>query len=39
MVHRRLTEDDSRGVGEALNEKDSDGNGLRALLKHWLIFS
>lgn len=29
MQHRRLTEDDNKGVGEALNETDLEGNGLQ----------
>jgi len=29
MVHRRMFEDDSRGVGEPLNEKEPDGSPLK----------
>lgn len=28
MIHRRLLLDDYRGVGEALDETDDNGNGL-----------
>jgi hypothetical protein len=39
MVHRRLVADDDRGVGEPLNEKDRDGAGLRARMRHYLLFN
>ena len=29
MQHRRIPADDSRGMGEHLNETDSLGNGIR----------
>lgn len=28
MQNRRMNKDDMRGVGEALNEVDADGNGI-----------
>ncbi|BFZ17312.1 hypothetical protein BsWGS_20353 [Bradybaena similaris] len=37
MLHRRLTQDDSRGVGEALNELGSDGKGLIIRGTHYLV--
>lgn len=39
MLHRRLVDDDARGVGEPLNETDWDGNGLRQYIVHHLHFS
>lgn len=36
MVHRRCLQDDGFGVAEALNETDSDYNGLRIIGKHYI---
>jgi hypothetical protein len=38
MIHRRLLNDDDRGVEEPLNETDADKNGLRQLVRHWVVF-
>lgn len=37
MVHRRTVEDDSRGVGEPLNEQGPDSKGLRVRPQYHLI--
>lgn len=37
MMHRRITEDDGRGVNEPLDELDWDGMGLRQWVTHQLI--
>ncbi|XP_078495203.1 lysosomal alpha-mannosidase [Ciona intestinalis] len=37
MVHRRLLGEDSKGVGEALNETGQFGDGLITRGKHWLL--
>jgi len=29
MIHRRTLQDDDRGVSEPLNERDSNGNGVK----------
>lgn len=39
MLHRRMLNDDSRGVGEALNETDWDGQGLRQWVTHTILFN
>ena len=36
MQNRRLTEDDSKGVVEALNEVDSKDQGVRVSAKYWM---
>mmetsp|Transcript_14835 Transcript_14835/g.23012 ORF Transcript_14835/g.23012 Transcript_14835/m.23012 type:complete len:117 (+) Transcript_14835:2594-2944(+) len=36
LQNRRTTEDDNKGVVEALNETDSDGVGLRSTAKYYL---
>jgi hypothetical protein len=38
MIHRRLLKDDGRGVEEPLNELDKDGQGLRQLVRHYVVF-
>lgn len=36
MIHRRTLKDDSRGVGEALNETEDNGDGLKQIIRHWV---
>jgi hypothetical protein len=37
FIHnRRLLHDDSRGVGEALNETDSNGYGIKINARYWI---
>lgn len=36
MQHRRLLIDDSKGMQEPLDEKDSDGRGIRVKAKYWM---
>lgn len=38
MIHRRLLKDDSRGVGEPLNETEVDGKGLTQNVRHYIVF-
>lgn len=38
MIHRRTVMDDSRGVGEPLNEVSEEGYGLRQSIIHQLAF-
>lgn len=38
MIHRRIFKDDARGVGEPLNEKQSNGKGISQLFQHTLTF-
>jgi lysosomal alpha-mannosidase len=38
MIHRRLLDDDHRGVVEPLNEIEADGQGLRQTVRHALVF-
>lgn len=41
MIHRRLCADDSRGVGENLNEKEpwDTNKGLTQKMRHFIVFS
>lgn len=40
MIHRRILNDDWRGVGEPLNETEHNGTiGLTQRMKHYLVFS
>jgi len=36
MQHRKLYYDDSRGMGEALNEKDASGKGIDVPATYYL---
>ena len=36
MQNRRTTDDDSKGVMEALNETDKDGFGLQVTAKYYM---
>ena len=38
MIHRRLLEDDVRGVWEVLNETQADGKGLTQKVRNYLLF-
>lgn len=36
MQHRRLLQDDLRGLNEPLNEVDSNGNGISVTAKYYM---
>lgn len=36
MQHRRLIQDDNKGVTEFLNETDSKGIGIKVTAKYWM---
>ena len=38
MIHRRILEDDDRGVAEPLNETDLDGKGMRIITRHYFWY-
>lgn len=38
MIHRAVLHDDSRGVGEPLNELDAEGKPLKVRVRHSLVF-
>lgn len=38
MIHRRLLMDDARGVGEPLNETETDGKGLIQNVRHFVVY-
>jgi hypothetical protein len=38
MQHRRVPADDNKGVAEYLNEKDSDGKGIRVPASYYVQF-
>lgn len=39
MQNRRLFADDSKGVGEALNERDENGDGMRVKATYYIEFN
>jgi hypothetical protein len=39
MIHRRLLLDDDKGLVEVLDEKDTDGKGLKQRYRHYLLFT
>jgi len=36
MQHRRVPGDDNKGVAEALNERDADGEGIRVPASYYV---
>jgi hypothetical protein len=36
MQHRRITEDDNKGVGEVLSEVDQSDSGIKVTAKYWM---